>query len=325
MRNRLFALSILMLSLGALAQDAPPTSAPILAGTVELVEGQVTVFDKAKQARKVAVGDAVHEGEGIVTGGDGELHLDMADGGFIAVRPNTRMGITAYRAQGDEGDKGLFSLLEGTFRSVTGWIGKYNPRSYQVRTPTATIGVRGTDHEPLVIPQGSREGEPGTYDKVNVGGTTLSTAHGRIDVSPNRAGFAPWKGRPVPRLLPQVPAFFKARATRNEAAIAARHAKVQKLIEKRRDERRALLKEKKAQLDKRKTGRQQARQERRKQNATGRRDKAAERNKQRQAQQQKRREGIAEGRDKRLAVQDGRIKRGNGRDQAPRGGGRGRD
>jgi hypothetical protein len=325
MGRLILGLTLLLASLAAPAQNTQPPVESNPAGKVELIEGAVTVYGKTKKPRSVAVGDTLFEGDGIVTGSDGEVHVGLDDGGFIAVRPNTNMSIAAYRAEGGDRDQSIFSLLAGTFRSVTGWIGKYNPRSYQVRTPTATIGVRGTDHEPLVIPQGSREGEPGTYDKVNVGGTTLSTAHGRIDVSPNRAGFAPWKGRPVPRLLPQVPAFFKARATRNEAAIAARHAKVQKLIEKRRDERRALLKEKKAQLDKRKTGRQQARQERRKQNATGRRDKAAERNKQRQAQQQKRREGIAEGRDKRLAVQDGRIKRGNGRDQAPRGGGRGRD
>ena len=325
MRCQLFALSLFVLSLGALAQGAPPASAQSFAGKVELVEGQVTVFDKAKQVRKVAVGDAVYEGEGIVTGGDGELHLDMADGGFIAVRPNTRMGITTYRAQGDEGDKGLFSLLEGTFRSVTGWIGKFNPRSYQVRTPTATIGVRGTDHEPLVIPQGSREGEPGTYDKVNVGGTTIKTQHGSIDVKPSQAGFAPWRGKAVPRLLPQVPAFFKARATRNEAVIAARHEKVQKLIEQRRDERRTLLKEKKAQLDKQKAGRQQALQERRKAGESARRENAGERNNQWKEQQQKRREGIEDRRDKRRTAQEGREKRGNGRDHGPRGGGRGRD
>ena len=146
MRRLLLAFFLLLACLGAAAQNPQPAASPNLAGKVELVEGDVTVHDRAKKPRKVAVGDTIHEGEGIVTGKDGELHLNMEDGGFIAVRPNTKMRIVAYQAMGDESDKGVFSLLQGTFRSVTGWIGKYNPRSYQVRTPTATIGVRGTDH-----------------------------------------------------------------------------------------------------------------------------------------------------------------------------------
>lgn len=212
MRRLLLAVPLLLAFVGASAQAPaqPAASAeasssartPNLAGKVELADGDVTVHDKSKKARKVQAGDTVFEGEGIVTGQDGELHLNMEDGGFIAVRPNTKMRIVAYQAQGAADDKGVFSLLQGAFRSVTGWIGKYNPKSYQVRTPTATISVRGTDHEPLVIPQGSKEGEPGTYDKVNVGGSYIQTRHGSVDVKPNQAAFAPWHGRPVPRVLP---------------------------------------------------------------------------------------------------------------------------
>ena len=100
MRRLLLTLSLLLVCLGALAQAPQSAATPKPAGKVELVEGDVTVFDKAKKARRVAVGEVVHEGEGIVTGRDGELHLDMEDGGFIAVRPNTRMSIAAYRAEG---------------------------------------------------------------------------------------------------------------------------------------------------------------------------------------------------------------------------------
>jgi hypothetical protein len=345
MRRLLLAFCLLLTALGALAQSPPPN----LAGKVELVEGDVTVYDKAKKPRRVAVGDGVYEGEGIVTGQDGELHLAMEDGGFIAVRPNTRMSIAAYRAEGGDQDKSFFSLLAGTFRSVTGWIGKYNPRSYQVRTPTATIGVRGTDHEPLVIPQGSAEGEPGSYDKVNVGATSIRTQHGSIEVRPNQAGFAPLRGRPVPRLLPQVPAFFKA--TRHEAAIAARHEAVRKAIDQRRDERRKVLQEKKMQLDKQKAERLKAGQERKREQDTQRMKQREERRKQFLDEQHRGRQerelrprsererGLAEDRRPRVDEQrelrqqerngrgrdHERAPRGVDRDHAPRGGGRGRD
>lgn len=349
MRRLFFILFPLLTSFGAAAQNPQPSAPSNLAGKVELVEGDVTVYDRAKKPRRVAVGDMVSEGEDITTGKGGELHLNMEDGGFIAVRPDTKMRIVAYRAEGDDKDKGVFSLLQGTFRSVTGWIGKFNPRSYQVRTPTATIGVRGTDHEPLVIPQGSKEGEPGSYDKVNVGGSFIQTKHGTVDVKPNQAAFAPWQGRPVPRVLPRVPQFFKA--TRHEAAIAARHDVIHKAIDHRRDERRKVFLEKKSQVDKQKAERQKAVQKRKTEQEAQRMKQRGERQNQWQDNQRKReqerglqprgereqRQPGAEDRRRRLddrrearqpegdARGRDRPQRNLDREHAPRGGGRGRE
>src|SRR5262249_58079165 len=98
----------------------------------------------------------------------GEVHLRMEDGGYIAVRPGTRMRIVNFRAEGGSDDRSVIGLLDGSFRSVTGWIAKLGPQRAIVRTPTATIGIRGTEHEPLVIPEGSSRGDPGTYDRVPI-------------------------------------------------------------------------------------------------------------------------------------------------------------
>ena len=146
-----------------------PAIAATTAGVIELVEGQVIITRANNITLAPIVGNSVEEGDTIITGADGELHVTMADSGFIAVRPNTRLKIEQYRAEGDKDDKSVISLLEGTFRSITGWIGKYSPRNYRITTPTATIGIRGTDHEPLYIPESASgaEGEPGLYDKVN--------------------------------------------------------------------------------------------------------------------------------------------------------------
>jgi len=221
----------------AVAQE--DSVAPSPAGKVELTEGDVRLYDSANNMRTIKTGDMVNEGDTIVTGKDGELHLDLEDGGFIAVRPNTRMRIVNFRAQGDDDDKGIFSLLEGSFRSVTGWIGKFKPSAYQIRTPTATIGIRGTDHEPLVIPPGASEGEPGTYDKVNAGGSYIESTQGRIDVPPGKSAFAshsPKPGQAMPHLLPEIPRFF--RPTRNEHLIEKRHELIQQRIGHLREERR---------------------------------------------------------------------------------------
>ena len=264
MLRLLFCVGMFLLCAGAGAQ-APAVATEAIsqgagaAGKIELAEGTHSVLDRSRQVRTLAVGDLVFEGEVLTTGKDGELHLNMEDGGFIALRPNTRLQIVAFRALGQNDDKSVFKLFQGAFRSVTGWIGKYNPKSYEVRTPTATIGVRGTDHEPLVIPQGSSEGEAGTYDKVNAGGTFIQTRHGRIDVAVNQAAFAGWRGKPAPRLLRDIPAFY--RPTRNEHLLAVRHEAVQKILEQRRDARRKVFEERRSLLERQKLERKRARDE----------------------------------------------------------------
>jgi hypothetical protein len=229
---------------GVPATDADATAERNVAGTIDLLEGDVRVFDVDKKPRSAAKGDKVFEGESIVTGRDGEVHLTMEDSGFIGVRPDTRMRFTKYQARGEPTDTSVIGLLKGAVRSVTGWIGRYNGDRYKIRTPTATIGIRGTDHETLVIEQGQKDGEPGTYEKVNIGGTTLQTKQGKVDVEPNRAGFVSHRAGSRPQLLTEVPRFFKP--TRHEAVFQGKHEAIHKVIEQRREERRKVWQNKAA-------------------------------------------------------------------------------
>jgi len=224
------------------SQENP--DAPVVAGKVEFIEGIVQFYDRQRRARVPRAGDPVYEGDSIVTGTDGEVHFTLEDGGFIAVRPNTKMRIVNFRAQGDEEDKLNIGLLEGSFRSMTGWIARFSRGNYLIRTPTATIGVRGTDHEPFHIPEGSSLGEPGTYDKVNEGGTVLTTKYGRVEVTPGKSGFAHLRRAEPPRALERPPAFFKP--TRNEARFAGRQSEIQRSLQQRRDERRKAIEQRRA-------------------------------------------------------------------------------
>jgi hypothetical protein len=212
-----------------------------VAGHVELVEGDVRFLDSNRNPRHPKVGDEIHAGDSIVTGADGEVHLDMEDGGYVGVRPNTNMRVTEFRADGGDDDRSVLDLVEGSFRAVTGWIAKLGGKSYQVRTPTVTIGVRGTEHEPMVIPEGSRLGEPGTYERVHVGETFMETPQGSVSVRPNQAGFVPRRGAARPRLLERVPAFF--RPTRNERRFEHLHERVQARLQQRREQRRQFIQE----------------------------------------------------------------------------------
>jgi FecR protein len=229
----------------ALGQSASPAGAadnaagPVLAGKVALAEGDVRVSDARGQMRILKPGDPIYKGERIVTGADGEVHLDMADGGYIGVRPNTSMSIEDFKAEGGRDDRAILNLLRGSFRSITGWIARVNRQNYAVRTATATIGVRGTEHEPLVIPEGSTEGEPGTYDRVHNGETEMRTPQGTVGVKPNQVGFVPRRGTVRPRVLDSVPGFF--RPTRNEGRFQGLHDRLHQQLQQRLQARRQLV------------------------------------------------------------------------------------
>jgi hypothetical protein len=206
---------------------------------IELVEGIVTIVDDKGQSRIPHVGDTVEEGDTITTGGDGELQMLTEDHGLVAVRSNTKMKVEAYRANGNAEDKSIISLFSGTFRSITGWIGIFNRNNYQIKTPTAVIAVRGTDHEPFHIPEpGPGEqsvAPPGTYDKVNSGSTAIRNSAGEVVVSPNEVGFAPHGVKSAPRISKAIPDFY--RPSRKESRIEQRKAEAEKEIAHRRSER----------------------------------------------------------------------------------------
>ena len=231
-----------------------PVHAATTAGVIELVEGDVKITRGSNVDLVPIVGDSLEEGDTIATGAEGELQVGMQDGGFIAVRPNTSMKIEAYRAEGDANDKSILSLFKGAFRSITGWIGKYSRKNYQIKTPTATIGIRGTDHEPLYIPENAirPEGEPGLYEKVNEGESFIQNKQGKIFVKPNQAGFVPYHGRTAPRLLAHIPDFF--RATHNEQHIVQRREVLKQQIEQRRLDRRKSIQQKRAEQRKKTIG-----------------------------------------------------------------------
>jgi hypothetical protein len=227
---RVLALICLILfSAGVHAQAAAD-----VAGRVTLAAGNVTITPAQGPNWTPKVNDLVRAGDLVVSGKDGELHLLMEDGGVVAVRPDTQLLIAEFVAEGKEGDRAVYKLLVGSLRSISGWIAKFNAKNYSVRTKTATIGVRGTDHEPTYVPAGVAGIEEGTYDKVHAGATFIENQNGIVLVDVNGIGFAPIAGKP--RLLDHVPAAFK-RAL-NDGALDEAHDRIQGRLEKLRELRR---------------------------------------------------------------------------------------
>jgi hypothetical protein len=177
------------------------------AGNVIISQGTVEAQSNG-HSRILAKGDSVCVGDTVTTSRLGSVHIKMADGGLIAVRPQTQLKIEKFVYRGADKDRSLLVLIKGACRIITGKIGKQYPQNDVVKTPAATIGVHEADHEVAVIlPANSGRYPSGTYDKVNHGTTFLSTEKGKVDIHSNQAGFAAGAGE-LPTLLNEVPVFY---------------------------------------------------------------------------------------------------------------------
>lgn len=115
--------------------------------TALVVGGDVSVVRVSQpgDSRKLSLraGERVGSGDTLITGLDGRLQIRFTDGGIVSLQPNTEFHIDDYR-NSDSTQRSWFSLLRGAIRTTTGSNGKRDHDDYRMRTPTATIGVRGT-------------------------------------------------------------------------------------------------------------------------------------------------------------------------------------
>jgi hypothetical protein len=197
------------------AQAAEPIDKPF--AQVWRIEGEVAA-DGTNGRHLLRLGDTVLVGERLTASATAEAVLKTQDAGFIAIRPGAEFVALQFSAQGTATDSTHIQVLKGALRIISGWIGKLNRKGSVLTTPTATIGIRGTDHEPYVLlaeDEDSLRFKPGTYDKVNQGGTTLEAAGQSVNIDPGRVGFARAAGKSralltllFPVLLEKVPDFY---------------------------------------------------------------------------------------------------------------------
>lgn len=191
-------------------------------GTVSDLHGSVTLIDPVAGTSALRAGQTVFEGQTLTTREDGEVHIATIDGAVIALRPNSSLRIEAYRANRNADDRIHLALVKGALRSITGWVARLRQDAYQLRTATATIGVRGTDHETIDIdlPQGTLA--PGVYERVHQGATVVRSERDEIEVRAGQVGFVSRDRRERPRLLDGLPPALKDRVFRLDSRLSNR-------------------------------------------------------------------------------------------------------
>ncbi len=167
------------------------------AGKVMFVYGKAYVVSVDGTRAPLNKGSTVESGDTVVTSANGRVQLRMDDGGLLALRPQTEFVIEEFNYPDAAGAplaaageaRSFFALVKGGFRSITGAIGKSDKSDYRVRTPVATIGIRGTDYTAVLCDGACGQGmEDGLYVGVTDGGVVLTNAGGSLDLAPGQFG-----------------------------------------------------------------------------------------------------------------------------------------
>jgi len=121
-----------------------PLHAEPRAGVASIVHNEVT-GQLGGRPRVIRLGDGVFQNELIATGAESSTQLLFRDETSLTVGPKSevRLDRFVYNPARKSG-RVVIDIAKGAFRFVSGAA---KPSTYQIRTPVATIGVRGTIFE----------------------------------------------------------------------------------------------------------------------------------------------------------------------------------
>lgn len=136
MRKILVLAAALGFSGAALAADV---------GLVKVAKGDARI-ERAGARLPAKVGMAVQPADVVVTGADGAVGITFTDNSLVSVGPASVFAIDKYRFDTTT-HAGEFegSLRQGRLAAASGRMVKQHPESMKIRTPSAIMGVRGTE------------------------------------------------------------------------------------------------------------------------------------------------------------------------------------
>lgn len=113
-------------------------------GFVKTVTGEATVVDAGKPV-KAQAGTPVRLGSVLRTGKTGSMGVTFKDNTVMSFGPDTEVTVDEYLYSPGRGDlKFGANMTKGSLQMVSGVIAKLKPDAASLKTPTGTIGIRGT-------------------------------------------------------------------------------------------------------------------------------------------------------------------------------------
>jgi hypothetical protein len=114
-------------------------------GQIKISNGEVTVVRNG-QSRPGQVGTRLESSDVLRTGADGSVGITMRDNSLLSAGPNSILSLDRFDFDSTS-QQGRFDaqLQKGSLAVVSGSIAKQSPEAMTVRTPSAILGVRGTE------------------------------------------------------------------------------------------------------------------------------------------------------------------------------------
>ena len=129
--------------LAAMLACAPLAGAKERVGTTVFAQGANTASFE-DDIRLMGRGTPIYRHDVLTTGEDSFAIVEFADGTEMILRPHTVFRVDEY-ADGEGEERMRLHLFQGGVRTVTGEVPRRRPDAFELRTPVATVGVRGTD------------------------------------------------------------------------------------------------------------------------------------------------------------------------------------
>ena len=136
--------------------QAPSSALGESIGQVDTLQGEVTITHVDGSKVAAAKGTPVYQGDTVVTGKTGNLGIVFADKSTFALGKDGQMVLDEMVYDpGTSSGKMAVNVAEGVFSFVSGQIAKTGADAMVVKTPVATIGIRGTAGAGNAGPEGT--------------------------------------------------------------------------------------------------------------------------------------------------------------------------
>lgn len=114
-------------------------------GQIKVAKGIVTI-ERGGQSLPGEAGARVQGADTVRTGSDGSVGITMTDNSLLSAGPNSLLVLDRYEFDSTT-NQGRFdaSLRRGTLAVVSGRLARQSPDAMTLRTPSAILGVRGTE------------------------------------------------------------------------------------------------------------------------------------------------------------------------------------
>lgn len=174
MTARPFAALVLSVALSAAVPVASLGQEAV--GTVDTVKGAADAL-REDVPTPLGAGSDVLLDDTLRTGADSRLAATLADKTAISLGENAEMKIDSFVYGGKGKGGALLDAVQGAFLVVGGAVEKQRGSGLRIRTPAATISLRGT-----TVWGGRIDERYGVF--VSAGSVTVATSRGRVTLRP---------------------------------------------------------------------------------------------------------------------------------------------